>query len=147
MMDLMTEADLTLTLHRQITAPPEKVYAAWLDPALLTRFMANCKGMALASAETDPRIGGSFKLVMLNDGREVPHTGTYLALEPYRHIAFTWVSPYSTADDSTVTLDFAPENGGTRLTLTHRRFIDARHRDMHVGGWGAMLDGLASTDL
>ena len=139
--------DLTLTLNRHIAAAPEKVYAAWLDPKILMRFMANCHGMRLSAAKTDPRVGGAFQIDIDNGSSIVPHTGTYLTLDPHATIAFTWVSAHSTAEDSTVTLQFALEGSGTQLTLTHRRFIDARHRDMHVGGWGTMLDGLAATQL
>ena len=139
--------DLTLTLSRHIAAPPEKVYAAWLTPETLMRFMGNCQGMSLAAAHTDPRVGGAFQIDIDNGSSVVPHTGTYLALQPHSKIAFTWVSPYSTAENSTVTLDLIPDGSGTQLTLTHSRFIDERHRDMHVGGWSTMLDGLARTDL
>ncbi|MEO8244009.1 MAG: SRPBCC domain-containing protein [bacterium] len=139
--------DLTLTLQRHIAAPPAKVYAAWLDPKTLMRFMANCKGMKLAYAETDPRVGGTFRIDLDNEGHVVQHTGTYLALKPHSEIAFTWVSPYCTAENSTVRLDFVPDGEGTRITLTHSRFIDENHRDMHVGGWATMLDGLVATQL
>ena len=139
--------DLTLTLQRVIAAPPASVYAAWLDPQTLMRFMANCLGMRLAAAQTDPRIGGSFQIDIDNGSSVVPHTGTYLVLTPHSDISFTWVSPHSTAEGSTVTLHFADHDRGTHLTLTHRRFIDPRHRDMHIGGWATMLDGLVATAL
>jgi len=44
-----------------------------------------------------------------------------------------------------VTLHLQPQVIGTHLTLTHTRFVDARHRDMHIPGWGTMLDGLRAT--
>ena len=136
--------DLTLTLSRRMDAPAAAVYAAWLDPALLTRFMANCQGMVLTRAETDPRVGGRFLLVMGSQGREVPHTGTYLDLVPARRIVFTWESPYSTMEGSTVTIDLAEEAGHTMLTLTHRRFETESSRDGHRGGWAVILDGLVA---
>ncbi|MBC7480297.1 MAG: SRPBCC domain-containing protein [Pseudorhodobacter sp.] len=139
--------DLSLTLNRHIAASPEKVYAAWLTPDTLVRFMANCDGMRLAGAQTDPRVGGAFRIDIDNGSSVVPHTGTYLTLQPYSRIAFTWSSPYSTVENSTVTLDLVPDGNGTHLTLTHSRFVDARHRDMHVGGWATMLDGLQRTEL
>lgn len=139
--------DLSLTLNRRINAPVEKVYAAWLDPATLTRFFSNCQGISLTKAETDPRIGGRFLLVMNDGKKDIPHTGSYLELTPHSRIAFTWESPHSTAEGSTVTLDLVPDGQATLLTLTHLRFETEGSRDGHLGGWTAIVDGLVATTL
>jgi len=137
--------DLSLTIEKRIAAPAERVYNAWLDPEMLIRFMSNCEGMSLRAAETDPRIGGRFLLVMNSGDKDIPHQGTYLELNPFSRIAFTWESAYSTIENSTVTLTFAAQDGGTLLTLTHVRFVDESSRDGHRGGWTTILDGLAKT--
>jgi uncharacterized protein YndB with AHSA1/START domain len=145
MKDQTMEDELSLTVSRHIKARPEQVYRAWLDPKTLMRFMLNCHGITMRHAETDPRVGGSFLIEMGGTGSTpVPHTGTYLALEPFRHIAFTWASPYSTTENSTVTLDFAPEGEGTLVTLIHRRFASPQSRDGHRDGWTTILDALAA---
>ncbi len=137
--------DLTLTVERRINAPAARVYDAWLNPETLVRFMSNCQGMSLAKAETDPRIGGRFLLVMHTSNGEVPHTGTYLELQPHSRIAFTRESQFSTVEGSTVTLDLAPDGNETLLTLTHVRFASDSNRDGHKGGWSTILDGLVTT--
>jgi uncharacterized protein YndB with AHSA1/START domain len=142
-----TTEDLRLTLSRHLDAPVERVYQAWLDPALLVRFMGNPQRAHLARAETDPRVGGRFVLVMNNGEKDIDHTGTYLQLTPHSRIAFTWQSPYSTAEGSTVTLDLVPEAEGTHLTLTHVRFASESSRDGHRSGWATILDGLAAASL
>src|SRR5690606_34157688 len=43
-------------LERLIPAPPREVYDAWLDPALLLRWMA--PGFDVTRAEVDARVGG-----------------------------------------------------------------------------------------
>ena len=140
--------ELSLSLQRRINATVEKVYAAWLEPATLTRFINGCKaGITMTKAETDPRVGGRFLLLMHNGQTDVPHTGTYLELVPYSRIAFTWESPYSTVENSTVTLDLVPDGTATLLTLTHVRFESEGSRDGHRGGWTAILDGLLATPL
>jgi uncharacterized protein YndB with AHSA1/START domain len=149
-MNDMTPAatDLSLTISRRISAPPARVYEAWLDPQKLIRFMSNCEGMSLAAAETDPRVGGRFLLVMKTEnGKAIPHTGTYLDLRPHSRIVFTWESEYSTVEGSTVTLDLAPDGDATLLKLTHVRFASEASRDGHTGGWSTILDGLAATAL
>lgn len=138
---------LSLRLERRINAPVEKVYQAWLDPQTLTRFFSNCQGISLTKAETDPKVGGRFLLVMNNGTRDIAHTGTYLELVPHARIAFTWESPFMTMEGSTVTLDFAPDGEATLLTLTHVRFETESSRDGHLGGWTAIVDGLVATTL
>lgn len=145
-MTLMTQ-DLSLTLTREIAAPPERVYAAWLSAETLVRFMQNCQGLRVPHAQTDPVVGGAFQIVMNNGKDDILHTGTYLELVPHSRIVFTWVSPYSTAEGSTVTIDLAPHGAATLLTLTHRRFANEGSRDGHRAGWSTMLDGLAATAL
>ncbi len=139
--------ELSLTVQRRIDAPVQRVYEAWLDPATLTRFMANCQGMNLAAAETDPRIGGRFLLAMNTGTRVVEHRGTYLDLVPHSRIVFTWESEFSKVEGSTVTLHLAPDGEATLLTLTHIRFETESSRDGHRGGWTTILDGLVATAL
>jgi uncharacterized protein YndB with AHSA1/START domain len=133
--------DLSLTVERTIKAPQQDVFNAWLNPDMLRKFMIPGPGMTVPSASNDPKPGGSFELVMLADDTEIPHSGTYKEINPHDLIVFTWVSPYS-VDDSTVTLNFAPVENGTRVTLTHIRFADAETRDNHEGGWTGILAAL-----
>jgi uncharacterized protein YndB with AHSA1/START domain len=136
--------DLSLTVQKRIRAPAAKVYAAWLDPATLMRFMMPGPGMTTPSANTDPKVGGRFNLVMSDGTKDIPHAGTYLELKPHSRIAFTWESPHS-AEGSTVTLDFAPDGDATLVTLTQIRFASEGSRDGHKSGWTAILDALATT--
>lgn len=148
MNDLAMTEELSLTVTRHIAASPEKVYRAWLDPETLVRFMRNCQGFSLTSAETDPRVGGRFTLMMrAGETMLPPHSGTYLELVPCSRLAFTWESEFSRAENSTVTIELRPEAGGTAITLTHVRFIDEAARAQHLDGWTVILDGLVATDL
>ena len=135
--------DLSLSLSRLIPAPCPRVYDAWLDPKMLARFMIACDGMGVSDARTEARVGGTFLIVMHLDGRDIPHYGTYLDLQPYSLIRFTWASVNSMAD-SEVTLTFMPEGDGTRVNLTHVKFADEAARANHVGGWGSILNALAA---
>ncbi len=135
------DTDLTLTVTRLIPASPERVFNAWLDPAMLTQFMLSGPGMGCRAAETDPRVGGRYSIMMTDGDRDIPHAGTYLDITRHTRLAFTWESPHS-APGSTVSVDFAPEKGGTRVTLTQVRFNSEGSRDGHVKGWTAILDTL-----
>lgn len=135
----MTE--FSLTVSRQIAAPPERVFAAWLDPKMLMKFMTPGEGVSVTHAETDPKVGGRFAITMKVEDREIPHGGTYLEITPPSRLGFTWESPHS-AEGSTVSIDFTPQEGGTFVTLTHMRFTSEASRDSHERGWTSILNGL-----
>jgi len=133
--------DLSLNVARTIKAPIERVYNAWLDPAMLARFMLPGEGMSVPEADTDPRVGGRFKIVMAAGDDKLPHGGEYKELDPHTRIVFTWESPFS-ADGSTVTINLKEVDEGTHIELTHVTFVNEEARDNHEAGWGAILDKL-----
>lgn len=135
--------DLSLTCKRIIAASPERVYNAWLDPAVMARFMSPGPDMHVSQARADARVGGRFLVVMVAD-RELPHEGTYKVLTPFSRIVFTWESPWS-APDTEVELLLTPVQGGTEIVLTQVKFVSPESRDSHAAGWGAILDKLATT--
>ena len=130
--------DLTLTTTRTIAAPAETLFNAWLDPAMLTRFMCPGPGMTAPRAETDPREGGRFDIVMKAGDKEIPHWGIYKEVKPHERLVFTWQSPFS-VEDSTVTLTFRDTGDGTEVTLHHVKFPSEESRDNHDAGWTAIL--------
>lgn len=136
--------DLTITVERMIKAPPKVVFDAWLNPAMLQKFMLPDQRVSLPHISVDPRVGGRFVIVMRLGDRELPHTGEYTLINPHDRIVFTWYGP-SPADNSTVTLDFAPADGGTQITLRHDRFINEDSRDDHAEGWASILTALDVT--
>lgn len=134
--------DLTLNISKTINSPVERVFDAWLDPALLTRFILPMPGMPQPEVENDAREGGRFSIIMQVGDERIAHTGTYLTLRRPQRLVFSWESPFST-DGSRVTLDFsAIDAASTRVELTHEKFLDEEARDNHEGGWGNILDML-----
>ena len=71
----MTPADAEpLVVRRVLRVPRARVFAAWLDPALMTRWM--CPGdTSHATVELDPRVGGTFRIVMHHGRGEAEHWG------------------------------------------------------------------------
>lgn len=143
MTDTMTE--LELEIDRHLPYPPERVFDAWLDPAMLAKFMVPCEGGLVPEARSDAREGGEFLVVMQPPGSEgLEHSGTYQVIDRPNRLVFTWVSPYS-VDGSTVTLTFRKKDGGTDLTLRQVRFANEDSREGHRAGWTMILDTLAQT--
>lgn len=134
--------DLTVNLEKTINAPIEKVFDAWLDPAMLTRFILPDPAMPQPEVENDPREGGGFTIVMHVGEDKLPHTGSYLIVDRPRCLKFSWESAYS-PDDSSVTLDFtAIDASTTKVELTHVKFLHEEARSDHEGGWGNILNKL-----
>lgn len=137
----VTDTPLALKLERIIAAAPEVVFDAWLDPAMLMRFMQPGPGMTTPSATAEPHVGGRFDLIMKNGDDEMPHGGVYQEIDRPNRLVFSWESPFS-VEGSTVTLDFRPDGNGTHVTLSHVRFPSEESRDNHTGGWTAILQRL-----
>lgn len=136
--------DLALKLTRRIAAPPDRLFDAWLDPAMLAQFMRTCEGDTVSKAETDPRVGGRYDIVMKTATAEIPHWGIYKQIERPHRLVFTWESPHS-LPGSLVTLTFAKDGDATLVTLEHDRFKSDSARDGHEKGWGAILDAFVTT--
>ena len=134
--------DLALKLTQHVPAAPEKVFDAWLDPETLKRFMCPMEGTSVLRAETDPRVGGRYDILMSNEMGEIPHWGEYREIDRPNRLVFTWNSPHA-APDSIVTLTFEGASGGTDVTLVHDRFPSDGSRDGHEKGWTSILAGLA----
>jgi len=131
--------NLICNVNRVINAPIEKVFDAWLNPQILSRFMLPMPGMPHPRTEVDAREGGRFTIYMEVGEEIIPHSGTYLQLDRPSRLVFSWESPFST-DGSSVTLDFtAVDSGNTRTELTHVRFIDEETRNNHEAGWENIL--------
>ncbi len=136
--------DLTLTTSRHINAPAARIFNAWLDPAMLARFMIPGSHMSVPSAKTDPRPGGRFDLVMRDGDKDLPIGGVYKEITPHSRLVFSWEAPFS-VDGSTVTLTFSPDGDGTLVELTHVKFASEDSRDSHGRGWTAILAMLDKT--
>lgn len=133
--------DLSLKVSKVIAAPPKRVFDAWLDPATLVKFITPDPTLAAPDVTVDATEGGRFDIIMKGSERELPHWGTYREIRRPERLVFTWESEFSIAG-STVTLTFAPEGDGTRLTLVHERFKSEEMRDNHEKGWTAIVTHL-----
>ena len=136
----MTE--LTLNISKIIHAPIEKVFDAWLNPIMLSKFMTPMQGMSESDVKNDARQGGSFTIIMHVGDEKLPHTGEYLEINRPNKLVFTWASHHS-PDDSRVTLNFTRiDDHKTEVSLSQVKFIDEEARSDHEGGWSNILDKL-----
>ena len=78
-----------LILTRSFNAPPEKVFNAWTQPALLKQWFAPLP-WTVARAVLDVRVGGANLIVMRSpEGQEFPGHGVYLEIVKSQRLVFT----------------------------------------------------------
>lgn len=130
--------ELALHLEREFKAPPERVFAAFTDPALFAQWWGP-EGMACPVCEIDLRVGGQWRTCMRGTMGEHWVSGVYREIAPPRRLAFTWAWEENgvRGHESIVELDFVAAGGNTRLVLNHRRFDGAASRDNHSHGWSS----------
>lgn len=132
----------SLTLKRRLNAAPAKVYAAWINPVLLMRWMGP-HDIENVSVDCDPRVGGRYRFVMRGQDGEIHEvSGVYREVTPNEKLVFTWAWRSTPERESLVTVAIKPDGGGALLTLTHEQFADEPARDRHAHGWTGSLERL-----
>lgn len=132
--------DKTLVIERVLSAPPDRVFAAWTDSAQLAQWYGP-EGMKAEIFENDIRPGGKYALVMRSDEGEHHLSGAYEEIDPPRKLVMTW--KWKTSEDTTrVTIELRPEGDGTHLRLTHTGFSEAEQASSHNQGWSSTLNDL-----
>jgi uncharacterized protein YndB with AHSA1/START domain len=128
---------------RRFSAPPERVFDAWLDPDKIKLWFAPGLGEMVRIA-VESRVGGTFSFVQRRDGTNVDHTGEYQEFVRPTRLVFTWGVPQSSPDRSRVIIDIAPQPGGCELTLTHELHPHwADYAERTKDAWTKMLAAMA----
>jgi uncharacterized protein YndB with AHSA1/START domain len=131
-------ADYSLTVSREIAAPADVLFDAWLEPASLGTWLRPSV-ISETRAEVDARVGGGFRIVMVRDGAELLHSGRYLEIDRPRRLVFSWNSPATGHRDSIVTVTFQERSGSTLVEIHQVGLPDEEARAGHHEGWS---DGL-----
>jgi uncharacterized protein YndB with AHSA1/START domain len=125
---------------RTFAASAERVFDAWLDPAMAKRFLFAAPIGEIVTTEIDARVGGGFRIVRRDD-RDIEHVGRYLEIDRPRKLVFTFAVPAFSPAETLVTIDIVPAAQGCELTLTHEHVLPD-WADRTAQGWGMIVDGL-----
>jgi uncharacterized protein YndB with AHSA1/START domain len=134
----------TLLLERNLPAAPERVLAAFVDSAQLSRWWGPA-GFTVPNADLDVREEGRYRIKMQPpDGEPFYAYGEYREVDPPSRLAYTFEWDPPTADDqeTLVRLTFQPTDDGTRLLLEHGPFKTDERYALHETGWNDTLDRL-----
>jgi uncharacterized protein YndB with AHSA1/START domain len=135
-------------VRRRLAAAPGRVFAAFTDASMVSRWLTPSPDIALTVLQFDFRIGGRYRFAY-----HVPHGGTmfvngaYRAIEPPSRIVFTWnIEPpdehAGIASEVTVTL--TPAGAGTDLVIRHEKLTMPGAGPRHAEGWRGAIDRLAT---
>lgn len=118
-MTLQTEGDLYVVVTRRFAAPPEAVYRAHTEPALIQQWMLGPPGWTMPVCQIESRPGGKIRYEWSDgQGHGFYLTGECLVLEPCRRLVHVerMHLPDPTPDNHVETI-FEADGSGTLMTM------------------------------
>ncbi|AUH52081.1 polyketide cyclase [Chromobacterium sp. ATCC 53434] len=135
----------TIRLHRVLSAPPERVYRAFIDPLALAKWLPPA-GFVCEVLEQDATVGGGYRMVFTNFSHGQSHAfgGRYLELRPG---CIRYTDRFDDADlpgEMTTTITLETLSCGTDLSITQEGIPDAIPPENCYLGWQQSLQQLAA---
>jgi uncharacterized protein YndB with AHSA1/START domain len=134
----------SICVARRFSAPPERVFHAWLEPAIAGRWLFATASQPMTDVDIDPRVGGSFRFVDRRDGGRTEHTGEYVEIVPHRRLVFTLAMADRPHVVTRVTAEISPRKTGCALALTHEN-VPPDCAGETEARWTGVLYGLDET--
>jgi uncharacterized protein YndB with AHSA1/START domain len=135
----------TVRLHRVLTAKPEKVYRAFLEPDALARWIPP-NGFTGKVHSIDAKVGGTFRMSFTNftTGTTIAFGGEYLELVPHERLRYTDVfDDPNLPGVMTVTVSLKKVSVGTEVTIVQEGIPDVIPLEACYLGWQESLLNLA----
>jgi uncharacterized protein YndB with AHSA1/START domain len=139
----------TFVIERSYPATPERVFAAFADPAKKRRWFVEGEGHEVEHYEIDFRVGGKerarfrFKEGTPLKGVACTNETSYQDIVPNRRIVFasTMSIGEKCISASLGTVELLPSGTGTELIFTHQAafFEGSDGPEMREGGWRQLL--------
>ena len=134
-----------LRITRRFHATPERVYDAWLDPAVAARWLFATPGGEMQRVDIDARVGGGFRITERRAAGDADHHGRYIELDrPHRIVFDVWTEAADADEPARVQIDIVATHTGCELTLVQH--LPARYADyaeQTERGWTTLLAALA----
>ena len=137
-------ANNSVTLHRVLKAPPEKVFRAFSDTTAFTSWLPPY-GYLCVAQQMDFKVGGNYKMTFTNfsTGIEMAFGGEYLEIKPNEFLKYTdkFDDP-NLPGEMITTVIFNKVSVGTELKITQEGIPPAIPAEMCYLGWQESLDKL-----
>jgi uncharacterized protein YndB with AHSA1/START domain len=141
----MTPPMGTVSFHRVLRAPPERVYRAFLDPGALAKWLPP-HGFTCSVQHLDARVGGTFRMSFTNFGANASHSfgGEYLELVPNERLRYTdaFDDP-NLPGEMQVVVELRPVACGTEVRIEQSGIPSVIPTEMCYLGWQESLQLLA----
>ncbi len=135
----MSEAKLAdVRVARHMSHAAERVFDAWLNPAVACKWLFATPNGTVVRAEIDARPGGAYTIVDRRDGEDVAHTGIYQEIVRPKRLAFTLVVEKYSKEVSRIVVDVFPTGGGCEVVLTHQQVV-RDFEESTKAGWSGLL--------
>lgn len=128
----------TLELERHYDAPPERVFDAWIDVDLLTRWWGCAPDMLWTVHTWDPRPGGEIFVSLDFDDAPFEMRGEFLVVDRPSHLRYRW------GDSEFVDVRIDAVGDGSHLRLEHSGLPDEQMYGIVTGGWTHAVDLLGT---
>jgi uncharacterized protein YndB with AHSA1/START domain len=136
----------TFVIERSYRATPQRVFAAFSDPAKKRRWFAGDKEFQPETFEMDFRVAGRERSSFQAQGVTCTNDTVYLDIVPDHRIvmAYTMTLGDRCISSSHATTEFLPTKKGTDLIFTEQAafFEGADGAEMREEGWRKLLDNL-----
>ena len=133
-------SDRELVVSRTINGSAGTVFKAWTDAELLKQWWApKSFPITLLSCETDPRVGGRYKLVFGFEGSTMEFFGRYLEVTPPTRLA--WTNDEAEEPGPVTTVTFADEGGKTQVVV-HELYPSTEALDAAIASGSAGIDAM-----
>lgn len=136
---------ISVSVTHRYSASAERVFDAWLDPAMIGQFMfgARLREEEILHLKVDGKVGGKFSFLVRRGPHDIDHVGTYRVIDRPRQLVFTWGVVGDSEEESRVMIDIVPQGDGCELTLTHEMAAEwAEYADRTRAAWAKMTDML-----
>ena len=131
----------TVKLHRVFSAPPERVFKAFIDPDALVKWMAP-HGFTAKVHHLDAKVGGTYKMSFSNfsTGSSQSFGGTYHEMIPNQLLRYTdQFDDPNLPGQIEVTIQFNPVSVGTEVYITQSGIPDVIPAEACYLGWQESL--------
>jgi uncharacterized protein YndB with AHSA1/START domain len=143
----MSPDEAVAEVRHYLAASPARVFAAFADASLVSRWLTPSSEVVLRVIEFDFRVGGAYRFAYdVPDRATMFVNGVYRRIEPPGAIVFSWnIEPPDehAGVRSEVTVALTPRGPGTDLLIRHARLTPAGARERHEEGWRGALHHLA----